>query len=682
MSGGVVCYIERTPGGSGIKRLRLIAAGLSRQWTAPEPRSVSSVDAGVGSAAPSVSVARAGATWIAETLEGVGLRRLAAVCVDSEGSICAWLSSHSPESSAIRATISQSGADGDGSGAGLGAARLLAGADPAGAGLGFLAETSVQALATLEPDIEPGRPALPGKAKSKGSPAAGLGRKHRYAVLAIQDAIVRVLLDELDTRGIEVDRVVSLWHAMASGWDRVQAASLTDRLVSTDSPGGAVIMVEPNGRLVWAWTRAGELVAGGAMRLAAHSRRLPAAAGTQQGGSAGAGGGATGALAPLNATIGDDDEPNAAASVTLEFSTAEAGRLAVDWLSWSAQLGHCPQRVVCLSAPNVTDGSLGPEALFAHLAKSWPGATIDGAVHEDPVGATIGRLAGLGPETRKLLPEEIPASALLPYHDRPREALTDLSSRPGKADRRLHQWIGVALVAAAALVAIVGWQIRSSVGAAKDLSAQAWQTRKALLKEAEKYSERVSEAAPTKQVEALQTALTRLQDQRKYLKEPRPMIEEAVRVFIAMADVNAGIPAAPAPVPAPAPAPKPAPGAPTIPGAPATAPTSPPAAPQPTRTTLNELELSPIACKVSLIVPDAETGPNILDKIQQNPYVLNWSGSSPGSFGPASTGTGRQYLLIATWPDSMTPAKKPAPGTAAPSAAPTSTPAATPTSKS
>ena len=649
MSGGVVCYIERTPGGGGIRRLRLIAAGLARQWTAPEPSAVSSIDAGGGAG---VNAARAGATWIAETLQGVGLKRLAAVCVDAEGSVCAWLSAPSADSTVVRDTIVQAGSEGDSS-TGIGAARILSGADTAiGGGPGFLDSTSVQALATLDPE-EPTRSSLSFRRK----PPVTMIRKQRFAVISVQDAIVRVLLDELDARSIEVERVVSIWHAMASGWDGAQPASISDRLVSASSSGGAVILVEPSGRLIWAWTRAGELVAGGAMRLAAHSKQVRPADGTTAAPSRDA------ALAPLDTTSTsvfsqpEDDRP----SVALEFANAEAGRLSLDWLSWSAQLGHCPQRVVCLSSPAVCDSSpdrpMGPEALFAHLAARWPGATVDGAVHDDPIGATIGRLAGLGPESPRLSTDDLPASAAIPFHARPREALIDLSRRPGRADRRLHQWIGVALIAAAALVAVFGYKIKSSIIAAEAQLQAARDARTAALKEAEKYSENVTKSLkPEGQLEG---ALARVRDQAKYLKTPRPVIEEAANVFAALADINAN---APAPV-------APATPMPATPGA-------PPALLGPGRTQLTEMEFSAVAATARLSVPDAATGPNVLGSLTTNRYVLSWQGSTQSGGGVA--GGNRVYVLVATWPDNLTPAPRKSAAATPPAGTPSGAPPAPP----
>jgi hypothetical protein len=670
MSGGVVCYIERTPGGGSIQRLRLIAAGLARQWTAPEPRSVSSVDSAAGGPPASVNAARAGATWIAETLGSVGLQRLAAVCVDAEGSICAWLSASSPDQTVVRATILQSGTDGDGSGAGMGTARLIAGSD---SGAGFLAETSVQALATIDP-AEPSK-----RFSLRASAPAAPTHKHRYAVLAVQDAIVRVLLDELDTRGVEIDRVVSIWHAMACGWDHAAPASLSDRLVSSDSPGGAVILVEPTGRLIWAWTRAGELVAGGAMRLAAHSRPIEPASAPDAAGQAlaapDAARRASGGLEQTRSAFDPLGEPTDS-GITLEFSTAEAGRLAVDWLSWSAQLGHCPRRVVCLSSPSVCDGSLGPEALFAHLTRCWPGATIDGAVHDDPIGATIGRLAGLGPEPARTRAEDQPAPDLQPYHARPREALTDLSSRAGLADRRLYQWTGVALIAAAGLVGVLGWQLNHSAALAEAELGMAKDAGRTAIAEAAQIAPNITQPG-VKPVEALETAITRLRDQAKFIKPPRPMILETVRVVLAVEEVNsaAATPAAPQPD-----APK-ANGSDATKRAPAAVqpdaakpdsakpdspkPETPKSGPSaPTRAIITELEFSPFAGTVKLSVPDATTGPAIVEKIQKSPGVLVWQGFTPPNGSNASSDSAaRNYTLTSSWPEESTnppkSAKKP-----------------------
>jgi hypothetical protein len=649
MSGGVVCYVQRVPGGGGIRSLRLIAAGLAREWTAPEGRAVSSIDGGAGSA---VIAAHAGAQWISETLDSVGLKRLAALCLDAEGSICTWISSTSADPSVVKATMVQAGVDGDGSGAGVGAARLLAMADgggSSGGGGGVGVDTSVQALATLEPEVDGPK----GLSLKKKAPAQ-LPRKQRLAVLAVQDAVARVLLDELDRRGIETERVVSIWHAMAAAWDRSQSASLSDRLVSAHSPGGAVILVEPTGRLVWAWTRAGELVAGGTMRLSTRSRAAEESASE--------------ALAVSDSATRPIAPELPGSSMSVDFTAADAGRIAVDWLSWSAQLGHCPERVVCLSVPTLGDpekgSGMGPEALFANLARAWPGATIDGAVHEDPIGATLARLAGLGPEDRTVTTTVDPRDEL-PYHARPREALADLTARPGKADRRLHQWIGVSLCAAAALTAVVGWQLGQSANLAQAELEKAKKDR----------ADAITSAAATAGVtnlgrnptEALEGALKKVRDQNKSLKPPRPILEETVRVLTALHEVDAEMKAAgaspatsstsTAAAPSPdvdAPLPDPASSA------------APSAAAKP-HIVMTDLEISQVAAKATFMVPDAATGPSILLKVQEKVGLLRWDGMTPGS---AALNQPRQYTLLAPWPADDAKPSAPAPAAAKPAPTP------------
>ncbi len=619
MTGGVVCYVERTPGGVGIRRLRLIAAGLSRTWTAPEARPGGSLESGRADASAGP---RTGAEWISETLASVGLRRLATVCVDTEGSICAWLSAPSADPKVIQATIASSSLEHEGSGAGVGAARLLAlsevgvGGDVSGSG-----NASIQALATVEPETSgSGRAGL---TLSRRGKSAAVGSRQRYAVLAVPDAPVRVLLDALDAKGIEVDRVVSVWHALAMTWDTPRAGRAGS--LEAESAPAAIIAVEPTGRLIWSWMRSGELVAGGSMRLS-HAVSKPAADAVPP------------PLSPVESTEIAPVEPVVAASrrpaeepetvAPLEFSTEDAGRLAMDWLSWSAQLGHCPRRVVCLTAANLQAGSRGPQGLLALLSRAWPGATIDGAIHEDPVGATLGRLAGLGNDADAAqLPRKDAGRSDVPLASRPREVLVGLSSRPGRADRRVYQWIAASLAAAAALVAALGYQVYRSLGDARARLQSARAEFQEVIKGAEKFSPNI--AVEQRKEEALEDALRRIREQMKAIKPPRPVLQEAVRVVEAMSAVAVD-PAVNAEGPRPM---------------------------------LTELDFSFMAAKVVLQVPDAQTGPTVLERLQGSAGVLPWQSTASGS------GGNRTYTLFAGWPEdlSVRPPVRPRPeGGAAP----------------
>lgn len=635
MNGGVVCYIERTPGGVGIRRLRLIAAGLSRTWTAPEAREGGGgLDGRVGGAGGggAASVPRTGAAWISETLAGVGLKRLAAVCVDNEGSICAWLSAPSPEPRVIQATVASSSMDHESSGAGVGAARLLAMADAgsSGASTGML-DASLQALATIEPGDQSSGGSRFGLKQRKAAPS--VVARNRYAVLAVPDATVRVLLDELDAKGIEIDRVLSVWHALAMAWDGARApASRARGEIEADAVPSAIIAVEPGpgggGRLVWAWTRSGELVAGGSMRLSQVVQKFqpPAAP-----------------IGPLESV--DLATPDAGAQArrvteeaepeqSIEFTTEDAGRLSMDWLAWSAQLGHCPRRVVCLSVPNLQAGGRGPQGLLAMLGRAWPGATIDGAIHDDPIGATLGRLAGLGNDAEaEYSPATRADASALPLSARPREALVGLSARPGRADRRMYQWIGASLCAGAALIAALGYQVYRSLDEAQARLVSAKNEYQEIIKGTEKFAANI--IAEPKKEEALEDALRRMREQAKTIKPPRPVLEEAVRLIEALSKVAVD---------------------------PATGVETP-------RPQLTEVDFSFIAAKVVLQVPDAQTGPTVLENLLGTAGVLAWEGSSSGS------GGNRTYLLLATWPENLTvrPPSRPMPATPDGGAKPNST---------
>lgn len=625
MRGGVVCYLERAGGGSMIRRVRLVAAGMSRTWTAPEGSAVSSVGGEGGGEGAAVGAARSSAQWVAQSLESVGLKRLAAVCADADGSVCAWLSAPNPEPAVIEATIAQSGADADGTGAGIGAARLLAMSAGSGAG-GNIGDVSLQALATLERTDE--TPALKDRMRAglmRRSPATTGGRKSRYAVLAVPDAPLRVFMDELDALGVEVEAVMGLWHAMAAAWDPdLRKARTDDHLVSSDQPSSAVVLVEPAGRLVWAWTLAGELVAGGSMRLATVTR-------SNEPGAAQAGEGALATTDPNVSTrrvapaAGEGPE----ASTMVEFSSADAGRLVMDWLAWSAQLGQCPQRVVCLACPKLgsPDGG-GPESLARLMARVWPNATIDGVAHDDPVGATIGRLAGLGNDNDPVVvtaqDDDLPAAV------RPRAALVGLSARPGRADRALHRWIAAALVAMAAVIGAAAYKVHQSVGTISGRITAMQDEKKTVLAGLGKAINQPAfdQMLPAQQNDMIEGAIRGQRDLLNKLRAPRPVIEETVRFLTALdgrEDVK-----------------------------------------------LMDFEVSPVAAVATLNVPDADTGPEILDQLRKLPGVLPWDGSTP----PGARADGsRVYKLTAIWPENAV-RMPPKPGAAAPN--PTNAPVPVP----
>lgn len=592
MSGGVVCYIERALGGTVIARMRLVAAGLSRTWTAPEPQMLadgSTPTDGVGAALAST---RAGAAWIADTLSDLGLKRLARVCVDADGSVCSWLSAPSADQAVIEASIMQGALDaGSGDGAGLGAGRLLAMATPGESGPPTPADTSVQALADVEEADADGAtplaetPDAGGRAKglatlmtrrSKGKPAPS--QKTRYAVLAVPDAPVRVLLDELDQRGVEVETVCSLWHGMAQAWDE---ASGGDALVSS---GGvrAIVLIDPAGRAVWAWSRLGRLLAGGTMRLAAR-RDLPTEApGTGE------------TLEGARRIVDSGGEPEKA----WEFTPADAGRLTMDWLSWSVQLGVCPRRVVCLATPTLGGGGGGPDgaaALARGIAAAWPSSTVDSTTHPDPIGATVARLAGLGNDDAAATAKSLKTIADAASS---RTELVPLAGRVGRTSRSMYRWMAIALVMLAAVIGALGWQLGLAAERAAESALKAKNDRTKLLETLDALVPNVSKERDPAAV--LETRVRSLRESAAKIRPPRPVLAETARVLKAL-DGEKDI-------------------------------------------RVTEFEFSAFSASVRLLVPDAETGPRILDRLKTTPGELPWTGQIP------TFGTQRQYVLQAQWP--------------------------------
>ncbi|HBS28031.1 MAG TPA: hypothetical protein DEB06_00950, partial [Phycisphaerales bacterium] len=151
------------------------------------------------------------------------------------------------------------------------------------------------------------------------------------AVLSAPDAAARLFLDALDARGVRVDLVSTLWHAMAAAW-----------CAESPADGSSVAAVLRDGpRLVWCWGRAGGLIVGGSVAM-------------------------------------DDaaDAPSIDRSVH---------RLALDWLSWSTHLGSPPSSIVVL-------GHFA-DALSDALTQRWPDARTRALNEPAPVATTLTRAA-------------------------------------------------------------------------------------------------------------------------------------------------------------------------------------------------------------------------------------------------------------------------------------------------
>lgn len=407
-----MCYLGRADRGDKLTQVRLVEAGSPEEtWEGS-----AAVDEPIGVRVQAAEAAQWVAQRAAKSPGGPG--EIDLLCLDIDGASCAWLTAPSPDPAVVAAALAQ--AAGDGTPAGVWS--------PATG-----SDSSVQALAIAPVKAE--RNGLQvGLKRSSKAPVAVAGGE-RLAVMALPDVLGRLFIDELDDRGIAVGRAISFWHALGLAWDPVNAAPAGGRdIVATSAAVAAVVLIDPAGRLIWSWSRQGELLAAGTIKLA----------------------------------IDRSDR-----DLAVRVGAPEVARLTNDWLSWSVQLGLAPSRIVCLGPDMSGDDesaaaralqtragpraaiveSLTPAALGSALGLAWPGATVDLAVHDDPIGVTLARLAS----------SRVPVAPA----DNARISLVGLSRRPGRMHRSMYRWAAVAVFAAAVALLAVGikaWGVASRAG--------------------------------------------------------------------------------------------------------------------------------------------------------------------------------------------------------------------------
>ncbi len=557
---GFVCHLERAPNGT-LSAVRLVGPGMDRVWNAPP---VSEETPGAAGTA-----VRSAAEWVAEQL-GSATRVLEMVTVDAAGGICSWISAPSSAPAVLNAAIRQH--------AGTGNPLLEAVSSPA---------RSTQALA---------------------APGGDAGRATtRYPVISLPDAPVRVFLDELDGRGIEVRAVESLWHALAAAWDPSAGETsrggvrepASERVVAGDGPATAVVMLDPgqdgDGRLVWAWSRQGALLAAGSMRLlsvrpqrsrdAARDSVLEVESENPA------------AMADLARRIGG--EPREGQGPTaLACSEAEVGRLALDWLSFAAQTGASPERIIAFGAPVVAghNGHAGKVASVAHaLSDAWPGATIDAVSDEDPIGSTLRRLSTGAASTEA-------------QHADPRAALTSLTLRPGRIDRRVFRWTAAAVLAASLGVAALGWQLNRAAAETQGQIEVAQARQKSVLTELtndfpDLNAQKILRSGNPQN--ELAQALNTLQAAIKDESAPKPVVQELLNILSAVEPYADAV-------------------------------------------KIQKIDIQFIVVAVRLTLPENETdaGPKILAELRDRSEMLEWQGQFVSG---GRNQTGRPYVLTGQW---------------------------------
>jgi len=382
-----VCYIRRVDRGGALRGLRLVGEHTDDTWHANMQADPSLI---------AESIAQ-GARWIRDRLDASASksRNLSVLCLDPDGAVCSWVKPEDADTSLLDALI---------------------------------AGTSVKHTPDEldEPESHQGIgerfPKLPLELSFEFLDADETSVGSRTAVIAYPDVPGRLLKDELDTIGVQIDQFTSIWHAIASVWDPGTGNATHDsqRIVSSDAPIVALIVIDAqDGRLIWTWSRQGRLIVGGTSRIAlaqGEHEHLP--------------------------LIRHED----------------IARICSDWLGWSSQLGLAPVKILFIGKPRQVESPADPASVlpeqsqpYAHrglsaaqigvaLSKAWPDATVDLIEHDDPIGESLNKLA-LENQNQNFGP------------------LSNLENRPGKIHQRMYQWAGIALVAISAMIGLLGYEL-------------------------------------------------------------------------------------------------------------------------------------------------------------------------------------------------------------------------------
>ncbi|MBL4590556.1 MAG: hypothetical protein JKY96_01210, partial [Phycisphaerales bacterium] len=279
-----ICYLRRTDRGGKIAGITMLTEHTREAWDA-------STNAGPEHALD--TIAQAG-EWIKERLStGPGKSRtIAVLCIDTDGAVISWVKPEDSNPEMLSATIEQ----GEHS-------------DP-----DDFDAPEITGVSERFPDL-PLEISYEPLLESPTSVGA------RTAVIATPDVPARLLLDQLDERGIRVERITTLWHAIAQAWDpgaNRHGGHDAQRIVASSAPITACIVVDAlKGLIIWTWSQGGRLIAGGSVRLA-------------------------------HVSSGQSPAPM--------ISEPGIARLGVDWLGWSSQLGVSPARILFITPkPSTSD---------------------------------------------------------------------------------------------------------------------------------------------------------------------------------------------------------------------------------------------------------------------------------------------------------------------------------------
>jgi len=448
------CLVERDAGGDRIRAVRLVGPHADARWQSPRTPE--------GYAQEPAEDAEEAADWIAQRL-AVDEDRLGVVVLDAAGAYCQWVQAPAADARAVRASYERGTASAT---------------EDEGLGLGEDFDEADE-----QPPQLGGRPE-PHEASIEPLAAAALAEGGvRVGVLVAADAVVRLLLDALDSRGVGFEGVASVWHALACAAGGSDPAA-HERVVADSPQVLAGVLVEPGGRLTWAWSAGSQALAGGTVRLTPH-----------------------------------DDGP--------VLTRADLARLANDWIAWAAQLGASPARVVVFSCPTADAASTGdgdaltPEQACRVLGELWPEAVVDSEVSDDPLGAVLRRLEGA------------PLGELSPGR-----SMSTLATRPGRLARRGYQMAALALVCLGLALGAFGLRWRAQVGA---VDADRQRLRSAWLEQVRAVEDQLGmpgeitgDLAPMLKLRSVVDQRTRAGDITR--PPPRPMLGELENIAFLLMD--------------------------------------------------------------------------------------------------------------------------------------------------
>jgi hypothetical protein len=380
-----LCYIRRTDRGIVLRGLRLVGGHTDDSW-AVDPQ---------GDTDLIVETIEEAADWLKQRIDAASKSEVSGLILDTDGAACTWVKPEDADPDALDSIISDGPVEHDPDDLEPMVQNML------GERLPRLPK---------EMDFEP---------LSEDQTSTGA----RRAIIAVPDVPGRLLKDKLDSIGIRPQKMTSIWHALSIAWDPgIDSSSSAQRIVSSDAPICAIVAIDPiDCRLIWTWSREGELICSGSSRL----RR-----------------------------VHGEHEPRAM------IWQSDIARTCADWLGWSSQLGVSPARIIVLGepiAPSYIDDesegqpdeqALDAAQLGAALTQRWPDATLDLFGEPDPIGATL----------QRIIHRERVHSL---------QNITGLEARPTRAHRSMFRWAGLALTAAACVVFLLGWQFLNKANAIK-----------------------------------------------------------------------------------------------------------------------------------------------------------------------------------------------------------------------